>query len=91
MYIQIKTGSVPVSVWLDVWAAEASYSGVSSEPYAEAWPSAEYIPFPTFADEIPGPIPDPDAYSFSSFQENTKSSCKVAPNTIIQIFQQLIR
>lgn len=64
MYIQIKTGSVPVSVWLDVWAAEASYSGVSSEPYAEAWPSAEYIPFPTFADEIPGPIPDPDAYSF---------------------------
>lgn len=64
MYIQIKTGSVPISVWLDVWAAEASYSGVSSEPYAEIWASAEYIPFPTFADAIPGPIPDPDAYSF---------------------------
>lgn len=64
MYIQIKTGSVPVSVWLDVWAAEASYSGVSSEPYAETWPGAEYIPFPTFTDEIPGPIPEPDAYSF---------------------------
>ena len=65
MYIEIKTASVPMGVFLDVWSeTEHLFAGNASEPLIDIWFDAEYIPFPTFEDDIPGPMPDPDARSF---------------------------
>lgn len=63
MYVDIITASVPVSVWLDVWGATDPYSNISSEPLADIWNGAEYIPFPTYpaSDEED---PDPTMLTF---------------------------
>lgn len=55
MYVDIITGAVPMSVWLDVWNkvpdGKDYYNNISSGPLAEIWNPAEYILFPVIEDE----------------------------------------